>query len=381
MRNKAPYRLFKRTVGGKIVWYYTAYDDHGKRYRFSTGCSSKTSALKVVADLHRDNSLIKTTIRKAVLFADYAKDWWLWDKCPYIKSQLNNGYSITPLYAHNSRKILTDKILPTFGGMGIHEITTGDIEDWLKAQMQDDVSDPKHPRKGVSTSTARNYLTVLSVMLDEAVRLGHMDKNPCKQVRTAAKRQSQRGVLSLAETKAIFADADEWYNANCYAANLLASVTGMRSGEVRALRCSDLHDDHIHVERSLGAYGYKSTKTGDVRDLPVPSKVLELLAAVKNDRFDMVFCQPEGKPYGADAFRYGLRLVLDKHGIDWKGRNIGFHSWRHFLNTQLLSHGISGEKTREITGHATEQMTQRYKHFQLEDYRDILDVTAQLLES
>ena len=94
---------------------------------------------------------------------------------------------------------------------------------------------------------------------------------------------------------------------------------------------------------------------------------------------DYIFSVFGDKPVSRIYLLNHLRKAMDAEEIDWKKRNVGFHSWRHFLNTQLLSHGISGEKTREITGHTTEEMTQRYKHFELEDYRDILDVTDSII--
>ena len=215
-------------------------------------------------------------------------------------------------------------------------------------------------------------------MLDEAERLQLIDKNPCKMVRLVAKRTNTRGTLTVAEAKLIFSDPDKWFNRHAYLASLIASVTGARLSEIRALRCEDIRADHIHIEHSIGDKdGYKCTKTGDVRDLPVPASILALLEKEKHNR-EFLLCYPDGKPYGRRMFLDNLHDVLDLYGIDWRTRNIGFHSWRHFLNTQLLSHGISGEKTREITGHATDAMTQRYKHFELEDYRDILDVTGRL---
>jgi len=51
-----------------------------------------------------------------------------------------------------------------------------------------------------------------------------------------------------------------------------------------------------------------------------------------------------------------------------------------FLNSQRLAHGISGEKTRMITGHTTADMTSRYTHFLLQDYGDVLGVTEDMLD-
>lgn len=45
----------------------------------------------------------------------------------------------------------------------------------------------------------------------------------------------------------------------------------------------------------------------------------------------------------------------EKAGIDDKGRNLTFHGFRHFLNTQMVSAGI----VRKTVGHESEEMTGR----------------------
>lgn len=381
MRQKAPFRLYKRQVHGKTIWYYTCYDEYGKRYRVSTGCTSKTTANNRCMEWYRDGNLLPSRATP-VLFSEYAKDWWVWGKCPYLTSKLENGYQIGKNYAKTNRSIMTKRILPDFQHVYLHQITVDMVEQWAKGLREDKEVDGKVV-KGLSPKSVRNYVGVLSVMLDEAVRLEHIPRNPCKKARIVAKRSRPTGILTRDEAFLIFSDPDKWYNRHGYAANLLASVTGMRLSEIRALQCVDVKVDHVHVERSIADRdGMKTTKTNDVRDLPVPSKVMEELETIKHGRSEgFLFCYPDGKPYGRHMFLDNLKDVLKLYGIDCEERNLKFHSWRHFLNTQLLSHGISGEKTREITGHTTEAMTQRYKHFRLEDYRDVLEVTEEIVRT
>jgi hypothetical protein len=47
----------------------------------------------------------------------------------------------------------------------------------------------------------------------------------------------------------------------------------------------------------------------------------------------------------------------------------------------LQENGITGEKTRAITGHETTDMTRHYTHFNVDSYRDVLGVTTKLLKS
>jgi integrase len=73
---------------------------------------------------------------------------------------------------------------------------------------------------------------------------------------------------------------------------------------------------------------------------------------------------------------------LEKIGINKEERierNIVFHSWRHFLNSQLLSNNISEAKTQKITGHKTKEMMMHYAHFNANDFQDVLEVTSEIL--
>jgi hypothetical protein len=61
-------------------------------------------------------------------FAQYARDWFVWDRCPYIKRRLAEGRSIGRSYAEGRRKYIEKFILPTFGKMKLSEITRPAVE-------------------------------------------------------------------------------------------------------------------------------------------------------------------------------------------------------------------------------------------------------------
>ncbi|MDD4365743.1 MAG: tyrosine-type recombinase/integrase, partial [Synergistales bacterium] len=191
---------------------------------------------------------------------------------------------------------------------------------------------------------------------------------------------SGRGVRTSVEAKKILGNPGLWKNNLAYIGNVLAAVSGMRSGEIRALRGQDIKADHIHVKHSFDStYGLKGTKTGEERYIPLPKPVMDLLHSLKHGDEDFLFTVTVKKPVGDKFFIDGLYDALDKIGIDdaeRRKRKISMHSWRHFLNSQLLAHGISEVKTRSITGHATAEMTAHYTHFTVEDYKDILEITT-----
>jgi integrase len=68
---------------------------------------------------------------------------------------------------------------------------------------------------------------------------------------------------------------------------------------------------------------------------------------------------------GSYAIHDSFYRALAAKGIkeeEREKRNITFHSWRHFLNSQLLVNGVNEAKTRKITGHSTAAMTLSITH-------------------
>ena len=75
-----------------------------------------------------------------------------------------------------------------------------------------------------------------------------------------------------------------------------------------------------------------------------------------------------------------LYTALSRIGItpeERKLRNVSFHSWRHFYNS-LLRGRIADAKLRRLTGHLSPSMTERYTHFQREDFADVIQIQKEL---
>jgi integrase len=150
-----------------------------------------------------------------------------------------------------------------------------------------------------------------------------------------------------------------------YALNLTAAATGLRLGELQALQGRDIRDDHIIVERSLcRKYGLKPTKTGNTRIVPIPSMVAAALAPLRQgDPEEFVFARG-AIPVGHEAVGGAYKRALARVRIsiaEQRNQGLTFHSWRHFANSILRSR-VPDSVLRKITGHATEEMTERYSH-------------------
>ncbi len=377
MRAREPFTLTKRYTGKKTVYYYFVYDKTGRRRKFSTGCTTKTQAMVYTLELYRTNSLIpeKKEAKPILTFGEYADGWWTPD-CEYVKAEKLRGRQLSKQYITTNRQLLNRYILPTFKSTALIDITPSRIETWQRYLIE---------KKKLSPKYANNILSIFSVILDEARRQGHIAINPAREVRTLANNSKERGILSFDEARELLTNLSYWDNPMAYTASLLAACTGMRLGEIRALRPSDLRDGYIHVEHSVDLYGaLKSTKTGDKRDLPIPGSLMETLKklAKLSGKCDRIFSVAD-VPIGSKTIRFSLYRALSRMGIEEAERvkrNITFHSWRHFLNSQLLSNGVNELKTRKITGHSTAAMTEHYAKFLVNDFADVLKITNGIVE-
>jgi integrase len=202
-------------------------------------------------------------------------------------------------------------------------------------------------------------------MMNEAERLELIARNPMRRVRPSRVPARKRVILSAGELKELFRPK-HWTNSIAFAANIFAALTGARLGECLALRGTDIHDGYVIIQHSLGRLdGMKATKTGIIREVPLPrivQRILQRLTTRNGDGF--VFSRDGGyRPLYSRTVTGALRKALLSMGItaeEIKQRGLTFHGWRHTYNTILLHHGVPIHITQQLVGHRTDSSTDRY---------------------
>jgi integrase len=126
----------------------------------------------------------------------------------------------------------------------------------------------------------------------------------------------------------------------------------MRLGEILGLRWGqvDFRKRTICVER---------TKSGKRRFIPINATLLELLRSLRLDRpvGETVFANPKtGQALVAvrTAFKAACRRA--------KLSGLRFHDLRHTFATRLIEAGADIITVKELLGHFSVQMTERYTH-------------------
>jgi integrase len=163
-----------------------------------------------------------------------------------------------------------------------------------------------------------------------------------------------------------------------YADNRLASITGMRIGEVMGLKGEFVFDDYIRVCKQYGDYGLKDhTKTKESRNIPLhPDMMAILQKLIKKNGTGFVFSNNGGfTPVDQKTMRKEFTRALKKIGManeEIKKRGLTPHSWRHFVNTEMQTQGLSIPQVQSVTGHSSIRMTEHYSHL---DARQISEIT------
>ena len=156
-RLRKDYSLYRRrTKDGARIWYYRTYDRYGQRTAGrTTGQTNRTLAERHCNALLRQGELVPV---REIGFEAYAADWWIWDRCDYIRQRLARSPAdrpaISPRHAADMRSALKAYILPTFRHSRLSTIRPQINEAWM-FELRD---------RGLSPKRINNVAGALRVM-------------------------------------------------------------------------------------------------------------------------------------------------------------------------------------------------------------------------
>ncbi len=144
----------------------------------------------------------------------------------------------------------------------------------------------------------------------------------------------------------------------------LAAYTGLRLGELIALRWEDIDFDtrRMVVHRAVSAGVEGSTKSWQARFLPLADPAAEALERLQargdyTAREDYVFCSRLGRRLDPSAVRRRFKAARDAAGL----RPLRFHALRHAAGSLIARHA-DARFVQEFLGHSRITTTERYMH-------------------
>ncbi|MGH2871175.1 MAG: tyrosine-type recombinase/integrase [Solirubrobacteraceae bacterium] len=253
-------------------------------------------------------------------------------------------------------------IIDHFGPMPVGEIKREDVRAFAAALEH----------KGLAPKSRANALGTLHSLIEFAIdQEWAAGENPVKRVEKPAVTATDPDVhfLDTEEVEALLrAVPDDPLGRVERVMYLTAAMTGMRQGELFALRWRDVDWSvwRIRVRRNYvrGEFGTPKSRRSS-RSVPLASRVaaeLELLSQdseYKGDD-DLVFAHPAtGNPIDRSKLLKRFKAALRRAKV----REVRFHDLRHTFGTRMAAQGMPMRVLQELMGHRDFKTTLIYADY------------------
>jgi integrase len=277
--------------------------------------------------------------------------------------------------------LVNNHIKPVLGSLKLKKLNSAHVQNFYRNRLD----------TGLSASTVRKIHDILRRGLAQAVDWHLTQRNVADVVKPPRPVPKEIVALSADETRRLLDAAAEDRLEALY---VLAVHTGMRQGEMLALRWQDVDIENavLSVRRTLTrrggkvAFGEPKTKKSRRSIRLTPQAVDALRAHLERQLRDMeilgdhyqdqglIFTTDTGAPINPSNLRQrSFTPLLKRAGLP----HMRFHDLRHTCATLLLSRGVHPKFVQELLGHATIAIT-------LDTYSHVMpsmgDATAKAME-
>lgn len=337
-----------RLANGTYRGYLTL--DNGRR-KWVSGKTEREVKTKL-ADLRRENERGQLRFTEKQTLAQFVHYWLETVIKPHRKVRTYTSYE----------QLLRVHVLPALGHLPLAKVSPQHLTSLYAARRAD----------GVTTETLAHVHTVLHTALKHALRCDLVIRNVAEAVDKPKASYRRPAPLDAIQARTLLATAKDH---RLYALFVLALATGMREGELLALRWTDidLGGSTVRVERTLqpprntpATFDIPKTESSR-RILDIGPTVVAILGKYKVRQnaerlaagaawqdMGLVFPNTIGKPIdGINFLRREFYPLLDRAGLP----RVRFHDLRHTAATLQLgeSHDLPGVSA--TLGHAQTSTT------------------------
>ena len=300
----------------------------GRRVRkIIPGARTRTEAqaalAAVKADILRGQFNFKT--EKKILFEDFAELYLDRHSRPNKRSWRRD---IVSLHA----------LTPRFRGLPLSKITPFSIEGYKLKRKEE-----------VEISTVNRELGLLKNMFTKAIDWGFASENPVKRVKFFNEENRKRSrTLTQDEVNSLLENSRTPLKETI----LIALNTGMRIGEIMALRWEDVHFEE-------GYLFIRDSKSGRSRKVPINRVATDALLILQKRAKGRDFVFPNHSTGTFTKYpRKAFLSACERAGIE----GLWIHDLRHQAASNLVQAGVDLHTVSKILGHSTIKLTERYSH-------------------
>jgi len=225
---------------------------------------------------------------------------------------------------------------------------------------------------GVSARTIGHAHRILKKALGEALKNDLITKNAAASQRAPKVESEEMVILTNEQVRALL---PALAGRTIYAPAVIALFTGLRRGELLALRWSNVDLDSkvarireaLEETKKLGIRSKPPKTKNGVRDVTLPDLVVEVLRENRRQQLEqrlalglgklpddaLVFPGPNGGPQSPRNLSTDWAVEADRLGLE----AVTFHALRHTHASQLIDAGVDIVTISRRLGHATPNVT------------------------
>jgi integrase len=302
---------------------------------------------------------------KDKLFSDVCLEW-----LAHIQSEVRS-----PTYANYLFQV-ERRIIPHFRKTSIKKLDTPMVEAFAKEKALNGRLDKKG---GLSAKSVHD----LTVILSQIIKYANLN---CSFIAKEPKAKTL-DILSASEHERLVQGIMLRLNLETLGF-LMALCTGIRIGELCALKWNDIYFDDRFIRINKTLQRIKNTEnTGSktiiiigepksqrsIRDVPIPPRLFELLLQMRGKQNAFVLTGQADKFLEPRTYQAKFKRYLKEFSL----RDVKFHILRHTFATRAIAQGFELKSLSEILGHATASFTlEKYVHSSIELKKSYMDKLA-----
>lgn len=265
----------------------------------------------------------------------------------YIRSRKSLGVEATTIRGY---EIDAKRLYPRFEGIEARCLTSYQVQ-----AVVTEMSETYSPK------TIRNTISLLSSAYESAVKLGQLEKNPCKNITLPKKERAKIDIFTEEQIMCFIRELNR-ERLDYKVAYELALFCGLRRSEILGLTedAVDATFKWVKVRQTRhnvnGKDVIQGTKTASSRrELAVPDFVMEDIkelierhSAVRYEHTDFLIQDGFGKPMGHSALTTQIYRIEDRAGLP----HVSLHDLRHTFASMLNNAGVDIAMISHELGHS-----------------------------
>jgi len=323
-----------------------------RRFHTATVRGTRKDAEAELARLLNDQNKGALVDANKLTVADYLRQW------------LDGKHDLSPVTRERYQDTITKGIVPGLGTVELQKLKPAHVKTWLSKM----VTSGSRKRGPLTGRTVRNAYRVLHGALQEGVKLDLVARNVADAVMPPKIEENEVEILKANRIADVLASLA---GSKLYPIASLALATGMRRGELLALRWYDvdLAGASLNVERSLeqtrgGGLRFKAPKTKKSRrTISLPPSAVAMLRDHRKAQLELRLQLGIGR-HGADALVFpnddgASPISPNCFSVMW-GRAVPhatFHSLRHAHASALIAGGVDVVTVSRRLGHSNPTIT------------------------